>query len=68
VNYSSAGNSEKTVYSFRVLKFGYMAMILFTVFGSFWLEIVLKIGVLRRVKRVLFSILPVAIFTAAFHD
>ena len=62
MNYSSAGNSEKTVYSFRVLKFGYMAMILFTVFGSFWLEIVLKIGVLRRVKRVLFSILPVAIF------
>ena len=53
---------KKTVYSFRVLKFGYMAMILFTVFGSFWLEIVLKIGVLRRVKRVLFSILPVAIF------
>ncbi len=37
-------------------------MILFTVFGSFWLEIVLKIGVLKRVKRVLFSILPVAIF------
>jgi lycopene cyclase domain-containing protein len=62
VNYPSAGNREKTVYSFRVLKFGYMAMILFTVFGSFWLEIVLKIGVLRRVKRVFFSILPVAIF------
>jgi len=62
VNYPSAGNRGKTVYSFRVLKFGYMAMILFTVFGSFWLEIVLKIGVLRRVKRVFFSILPVAIF------
>lgn len=39
-----------------------MAMILFTVFGSFWLEIVLKIGVLKRIKRVLLSILPVAVF------
>jgi len=45
-----------------VLKFGYMAMLLFTVFGSFWLEIVLKIGVLRRVKRLIMSILPVSIF------
>lgn len=45
-----------------MLKFGYMAMILFTVFGSFWLEIVLKIGVLKRIKRVLLSILPVAVF------
>jgi lycopene cyclase domain-containing protein len=39
-----------------------MAMLLFTVFGSFWLEIVLKIGVLRRVKRLIMSILPVSIF------
>ena len=45
-----------------MLKFGYMAMLLFTVFGSFWLEIVLKIGVLRRVKRLIMSILPVSIF------
>ena len=45
-----------------MLKFGYMAMIVFTVIGSFWLEIVLKIGVLKRFKRVFFSILPVAIF------
>jgi len=37
-------------------------MLLFTVFGSFWLEIVLKIGVLRRVKRLVISILPVSIF------
>lgn len=43
-----------------VLKFGYMAMITFTVVGSFWLEIFLKIGVLRRMRRVLLSILPVA--------
>lgn len=45
-----------------MLKFGYMAMLLFTVFGSFWLEIVLKIGVLRRVKRLVISIFPVSIF------
>ncbi len=39
-----------------------MAMLLFTVFGSFWLEIVLKIGVLRRVERLVISIFPVSIF------
>jgi lycopene cyclase domain-containing protein len=36
-------------------------MLLFTIAGSFWLEIVLKVGVLRRVKRALLSIAPVAI-------
>ena len=36
-------------------------MILFTIIGSFWLEIILKVGVLRRVKRLLLSIAPVAI-------
>ena len=36
-------------------------MLIFTVLGSFWLEIFLKVGVLRRVKRVLLSILPTAI-------
>jgi lycopene cyclase domain-containing protein len=36
-------------------------MILFTIIGSFWLEIVLKVGVLRRAKRLLLSIAPVAI-------
>jgi lycopene cyclase domain-containing protein len=56
----------KVVYSYRVLKFGYMAMLTFTVIGSFWLEIVLKIGVLKRIKRVLLSILPVAIFFLAW--
>lgn len=45
-----------------MLKFGYLAMILFTIIGSFWLEIVLKIGVLRRVQRVFLSIFPVSIF------
>jgi lycopene cyclase domain-containing protein len=37
-----------------------MAMLIFTVCGSFWLEIALKIGVLRRFKRVALSILPVS--------
>ena len=41
-------------------KFGYCAMLLFTIAGSFWLEIVLKVGVLRRIKRTFLSILPVA--------
>ena len=36
-------------------------MILFTLIGSFWLEIVLKVGVLRRAKRLFLSIAPVAI-------
>ena len=43
-----------------VLKFGYLAMITFTVVGSFWLEIFLKVGVLRRIRRVVLSILPIS--------
>lgn len=35
-------------------------MILFTVFGSFWLEIVLKTRVLARLRRALLAILPVS--------
>jgi len=41
-------------------KFGYVAMIAFTICGSFWLELIFKVGVLRRWKRALSSILPVA--------
>ena len=37
-------------------------MLAFTVFGSFWLEVVLKTGVLRRWKRVILSIIPVSFF------
>jgi hypothetical protein len=37
-----------------------MAMIAFTIVGSFWLEIIFKVGVLRRWKRALTSILPVS--------
>lgn len=36
-------------------------MLLFTILGSFWLEIFLKVGVLRRIKRVILSILPTAV-------
>lgn len=43
-------------------KFGYVVMLAATIVGSFWLEIFLKVAVLRRFKRVLASILPVAIF------
>ncbi len=35
-------------------------MLIFTVCGSFWLEIFLKIGVLRRIKRVIISIIPIS--------
>ena len=37
-----------------------MAMLIFTVCGSFWLEIALKVGVLRRIKRVILSVLPIS--------
>lgn len=42
-------------------KYGYVAMLAFTVIGSFWLEVILKVGVLRRWKRALKTILPVAL-------
>ena len=35
-------------------------MIIFTVAGSFWLEIFLKVGVLKQIKRAMLSIAPVA--------
>ena len=36
-------------------------MLLFVICGSFWLEIVLKVGVLRRIKRAALSIAPVSL-------
>lgn len=36
-------------------------MLIFTFVGSIWLEIFLRVGVLRRIKRAIQSILPVAI-------
>ena len=41
--------------------FGYLVMLLFTIVGSFWLEIYLKVGVLKRFKIAFISIAPVAI-------
>ncbi len=41
-----------------MLKFSYLAMLVFTILGSFWLELVLKVGVLLRIKRALMSIVP----------
>jgi lycopene cyclase domain-containing protein len=52
--------SKECVRGSGVEKFGYMAMLAFTVCGSFWLEIVLKTSVLRRWKRALLSILPIS--------
>ena len=51
-----------------MLKFGYLAMLLFTVVGSFWLEIALKVNVLRRIKRVSLSIAPVALIFIAWDE
>ena len=44
-----------------MLKWSYMAMLAFTIVGSFWLELVLKVRVLMRWKRWLKSILPIAL-------
>ena len=44
-----------------MLKWSYMAMLVFTIFGSFWLEIALRVRVLARFKRVFMSIAPIAI-------
>jgi lycopene cyclase domain-containing protein len=41
-------------------KFGYVAMLAFTICGSFWLEVVLKVRVLARIKSALLAIFPVA--------
>ena len=41
-------------------------MIVFTVIGSFWLEVILKVGVLKQFKRVALSIAPVAFLFIAW--
>lgn len=41
-------------------KLTYVAMLLFTIVGSFWLEIVFKVGVLKRWRRAFSAILPVS--------
>ena len=46
---------------FLVLKFSYLAMLIFTAVASFWLEFAFKVHVLRRMKRVLLSLLPISL-------
>ncbi len=41
-------------------------MIIFTVIGSFWLEVILKVGVLKQFKRTSLSIAPVAFLFVAW--
>jgi lycopene cyclase domain-containing protein len=42
-------------------KWGYVGMLASTVAGSFWLEIVFKVRVLKRITRALRAIAPIAI-------
>lgn len=42
-------------------KYGYAVMLAFTIVASFWLEIVLKVRVLARIRRAFAAILPVAV-------
>jgi lycopene cyclase domain-containing protein len=44
-----------------MLKLSYLVMLIFTMFASFWLEIAFKVHVLRRMKRVLLSLLPISL-------
>ena len=41
-------------------QWSYMAMLIFIFCGSGWLEIVIKTGVLRRLKRAVLSIFPIS--------
>jgi lycopene cyclase domain-containing protein len=43
-----------------MLKFSYLAMLIFTIIASFWLEFAFKVRVLQRIKRVLLSLLPIS--------
>ena len=47
-------------------QWSYMAMLIFTFCGSAWLEIYLKTGVLRRIKRVAISVLPISFLFLAW--
>jgi lycopene cyclase domain-containing protein len=47
-------------------QWSYMAMLIFTFCGSAWLEIYLKTGVLRRIKRVAISVLPISVLFLAW--
>jgi lycopene cyclase domain-containing protein len=42
-------------------KWGYVAMLTFTVIGSFWLEVAFRVRVLKRFKRAAIAIVPIAV-------
>ena len=41
-------------------------MIFYTIIGSFWLELFLKVAVLKRIKRVLLAIAPISFLFIAW--
>lgn len=41
-------------------------MIAFTIVGSFWLELFLKVGVLKRIKQVMLAIAPISFLFIAW--
>lgn len=41
-------------------------MIVFTIVGSFWLELFLKVGVLKRIKRVILAVAPISFLFIAW--
>ncbi len=47
-------------------KFAYLGVMLFTVLGSIWLEVLLRTRVLRRGWRLVISILPVLVVFVAW--
>ena len=44
-----------------MLKYSYLAVLLFTMVASFWLEVAFKVRVIFRMKRVLLSLLPISL-------
>ena len=44
------------------MNWSYVAMLLFVIFGSWWLEFAFKIRVLRRPRLLITAILPVSVF------
>ena len=49
-----------------MLKLSYLAMIVFTILGSFWLELVLRVRVLARIKQALIAIAPITFLFIAW--
>ncbi len=49
-----------------MIHWSYVAMLAFTVVGSFWLEIALKVRVLKRFRRLALSIAPIGLIFVAW--